>query len=74
MLRRRENMARVIDADRIVGRRMEDQQRFAQIADMRRKFLFSNVIEQRAANAERPAGKGHFHFTFIFDLSHPIRE
>jgi hypothetical protein len=28
---------------------MEDQQRFAQIADVRRKFLFGNVIEQGAA-------------------------
>jgi hypothetical protein len=53
---------------------MEDQQRLAQIADVGRKILFGNVIEQPAADAKRPAGERHLDFALLPNLSHLIAE
>ena len=54
MLGGEENAARVVDADRVVGRRMQHQQRLAQVGDARDQLLLGDVVEKLAPDAERP--------------------
>ena len=42
--------AGVLDADRIVGRRVEDEQRLAQAGDARFEVLLGDVVEEGAAD------------------------
>ena len=51
MFCRRENAAGIVDADCLVGRRMEDQQRLAQPGDALGKILSGDIGEQGAADA-----------------------
>ena len=61
-------MAGVVDTDGVVGRRVKDQQRFVQAGDERGEILLGNVVEQRAANAERPALERHLNLALAGNL------
>ena len=60
MLCRREDTAGIVDADRRIGRRMEDQQRLVKLGNTRGKILLGDVVEQGAADPEGSAGERYF--------------
>jgi len=62
------NVAGIVDADSVVGRRMEDQQRLVQCRDMPGEILLRDVVEERAADAEGAAGERDFDLAFAADL------
>ncbi len=68
MLGRAENMRGVVDADGVVGRRVEHQQRLAQGGEAFVEFLLGHVVEEFTPDAERPPGQRHFHFALLLDL------
>ncbi len=74
MLGRGEDVRSVLDADQIVGRRMEHQQRLAQIAETFVKLLFRHVVEEFACDGERPAGELHFDLALLLDRLDSIFE
>ncbi len=51
------NLARILDPDHFVGRGMENQQRLAQRGDTLGEFLPGDIVQEFAADAERPAGE-----------------
>ena len=52
-----ENVRGIVDADQIVGRRMEHQQRLAQVGEAFVELLRGDVVEEFALDAERPPGE-----------------
>ena len=46
MLRRQKDMARIVDADGVVGRRMEDQQRLVQGTDALSQILLFGIVQK----------------------------
>ena len=74
MFRRGENVARIVDADQIVGRRMKDQQRLVQFGDVGREILLRDIVNERFADMERTPGERHLDFALVFDLSNAIRK
>jgi len=74
MLCRGENAAGIVDADCLVGWRVEDQQRLAQAGNALGKILPGNIGKQGAADAERPADQRHLDFALAFDLVDAIAE
>ena len=67
MLGRREDMRGVLDADGLVGRRMEDQQRLAQLRDALGELLLGDVSQEFPADAERPPGERHLDLAVLAD-------
>ena len=67
MLGGREDVRGVVDADGVVGRRMEDQQRLAQLGDAFGQLLLGHVVEEFAADAERPAGERDLDLAVLAD-------
>jgi hypothetical protein len=55
MLRRGEDPAGIVDADDVVGRRVEDQQRAAQLRDRPVERLAGEVVDEAPADAEAAA-------------------
>ena len=67
MLRRQENSARIVDADGVVGRRMEHEQRLVQIRDALDEVLFGDVRHEITADAEGASGQRHLDLTLLAD-------
>ncbi len=57
MLGRQKDVRGIVDADGVVGRRMEHQQRFAQAGDLFIQRPASNVVEELALDGERASGE-----------------
>src|SRR5579883_855759 len=66
--RGRENAAGVVDAHDLVRRRMEYQQRLAQDRNAPAQRLLGNIVQELAADAERPAGERNLHLAACADL------
>ena len=66
--RRGKDMARILDAHQFVGRRMKDEQRFAQIGNSIAQLLPGNVVEEGAANPEWATGERDFQLASGADL------
>jgi hypothetical protein len=74
MFRSRENMARIVNAHRIVGWRVEHQQRFTQIGDVLGKVLLRDVVKEGAANMKGSTGDRHFDLALLADIRHVLLE
>ena len=74
MFRRAEDRARVLDADQIVGRRMQHQQRLAQIGEALMQLLFRHVVEEFLADAERAARERDLDLAFRMDVGDMLPE
>ena len=74
MLCREKNLAGIVDADRVVGRRMKHQQRLVQVGDEGFEILLRDIVEQAAADAERPAGQRHLDLVLIVELGNAFAE
>src|SRR6516165_5369646 len=74
MLCRRENTAGIVDSNRFIGRRMEDQERLAKLGNAGRNLLLGNVVEQGATDAEGLAGERHLDFAFVFYVLDAVAE
>src|ERR1043165_1410843 len=74
MFRRRENARGIVDADNVIDRRMEDEQRFAQIFQMLAELPFGDVVEELALDAEGPPGDRNFDFTLRTDTGDMLLE
>jgi hypothetical protein len=70
----REDAARIVDADDVVGGRMEDQQRLVQGVDAPAQFLLGDVVQKGAADAERAAREPHLDLAAGFDLHASVPE
>ncbi len=52
----------------LVGRRVKDQQRLMQAADMRaEQLLLGDIVEKAAAHLERPPGQRHLDLVLVAD-------
>jgi hypothetical protein len=74
MLGRRKDAACVVDGDDLVGRRMEDEQRLAQIGDALHEFMFGEVVDESAADAKLPARQRGLDLALGGDFLEPILE
>ena len=74
MLRGEENVAGIVDADRVVGRRMKYQQRLVQRADAGGEHLLGDIVEKSAADAELPAGERDLDLALKSDVGHLLLE
>ena len=63
-----EDVRGIVDADQVVGRRMEHQQRLAQIGEAGVQLLLGHVVEEFAFDAERPPGQRHLDLAVRADL------
>src|SRR5712692_2242436 len=54
MFGRREDLARVVDPDGGVDRRMKDEQRLAQVFDALEQPLLGDIVEKLAPDSESP--------------------
>ena len=57
MLGRDEDAGGVVDADGIVGRRVQHQQRLMEAGDIRHQAVLGDIVEELAGDMERPAGE-----------------
>ena len=62
-----ENVRGIVDADQIVGRRMEHQQRLAQRGEAFVELLLRHVVKEFALDGERPPGQLHFDLALFLD-------
>ncbi len=74
MLRREENAAGAVDADDVVLRRVEDEQRLVQLGDVRGEILLGDVVEEGAADAERAARERHLDLALRGDVGDAVAE
>ena len=74
MLGRDENVRGIVDPDRVVGRRMHDQQRLVQLCDVRHQAVFGDVVEEFALDVKRPPGELHLDLAMLADVLDAIPE
>ena len=70
VLRRTKDARGVVDADDLVERRMEDEQRPPKHGDVRGQLVPLDVVEKLPANAERPPNEQHLRLAPRLDLRH----
>src|SRR5437764_54267 len=63
-----EDLRRVVDADDLVTRRMEDEKRLSQGADVLRRIVMLEILQELSADREGPAADVHVRFTGGDDL------
>ncbi|MGY4310008.1 hypothetical protein ACVIJ6_007251 [Bradyrhizobium sp. USDA 4369] len=69
-----EDVGCVVDPDRVVDRRVHHQQRLVQMLDLVEQALLGDVVEERAADAERTAGERHFRRAVAADRVETVLE
>src|SRR5262249_41220164 len=74
MLRCGEDAARIVDADDLVGRRVEDQQCLAQVGNAIEELMLGEVVDEIAADAKLPTREGRLDLTLGADLVETILE
>jgi hypothetical protein len=74
MLGGEENIRGIVDPDRVVGRRMHDQQRLVQLSNLRHQALLGDVVEELALDVERPPGKLNLHLALRADVLDAVLE
>jgi hypothetical protein len=69
-----ENLGGAVDADRVVGWRMHDQQRLVELCYMRRQAVFGDVVEKFALDVKRPPGELDLHLALRSNVIEAILE
>ena len=74
MLGRGEDAARIVDADDLVGRRVEDQQCLAQIGNAIDELMLGEIVDEAAADAKLPTREGRFDLALGADFVETVLE
>src|SRR5262245_17498383 len=71
---RLEDTAGILDPDPIIGRRVEDQQRLAQMRDLLPQILLGNIIQEGAADTKPPSLERDLDLALLRDVLKSIPE
>ena len=74
MLGRGEDAARIVDADDLVGRRVEDQQCLAQIGNAIDELVLGEIVDEAAADAKLPTRQRRFDLALGADFVETVLE
>lgn len=70
MIRRLENAMRVLDADHLVNRRMQDEQSSAQFTDDPAQVMLLEIFQKLTLDTEFPSRQNYFGFTLRLNPRH----